>query len=78
MAPLGLFGPLGLPELLVIFAILAFIFGARKIPELARGLGEGIRNFRTAMKSGDEERSETGSPEGSTGDSNQQDTRTGS
>jgi len=51
--------PLGLQELLVILAILVVLFGARKIPELARGLGEGIRGFRTSLK-GDDETPEAG------------------
>jgi len=50
MTMLGLIGPLGLPEILVILAIILLLFGGRKIPELARGLGEGIRNFRSGMK----------------------------
>jgi sec-independent protein translocase protein TatA len=50
MRILGLFGTLGLPELLIIFLIIVLLFGARKIPDLARGLGEGIRNFRKGMK----------------------------
>ncbi len=50
MSMLGLVGPLGLPEILVILAIILLLFGGRKIPELARGLGEGIRNFRSGMK----------------------------
>jgi sec-independent protein translocase protein TatA len=53
MRVLGLIGPLGLPELLVILVILILLFGARKIPDLARGLGEGIRNFRQGMKEGE-------------------------
>ena len=53
MRVLGLIGPLGLPELLVILGILILLFGARKIPDLARGLGEGIRNFRQGMKEGE-------------------------
>jgi len=50
MIPLGLFGTLGATEILLILLIVALLFGARKIPELAKGLGEGIRNFRTSMK----------------------------
>ena len=43
-------GPFGVPELLLIFVILLLIFGGRKIPELARGLGAGIRNFKDALQ----------------------------
>lgn len=47
-------GSLGLPELLVIFLIVLVIFGAGKIPQVGKGLGEGIKNFKDAMKSGTE------------------------
>ena len=50
MVPLGLFGSLGLPEILLILLIVVFLFGARRIPEIARGMGEGIRGFRTSLK----------------------------
>jgi sec-independent protein translocase protein TatA len=43
-------GDIGMPELLVILAVALLLFGGNKIPELAKGLGEGIRNFKTAMK----------------------------
>ncbi len=42
-------GELGLPELLVIFGIALLIFGPRKIGELGKGLGEGIKGFRSAL-----------------------------
>ena len=48
-----MFGTIGLPELLVIFLIVLVIFGAGKLPQLGKGIGEGIRNFRSALK-GDE------------------------
>ena len=48
-----LMGPIGLPELIVIFVILLLIFGGKKIPELARGLGAGIRNFKDALHEGE-------------------------
>jgi sec-independent protein translocase protein TatA len=42
-------GEIGLPELLVILGIALLIFGPRKIGELGKGLGEGIRGFRSAL-----------------------------
>jgi sec-independent protein translocase protein TatA len=41
---------LGYQELLIILLIVVVLFGAKKIPDLARGLGEGIRNFRAGIK----------------------------
>ena len=43
---------LGLPELLVILVIVILIFGAGKIPQLGKGLGEGIKNFKDSMREG--------------------------
>ncbi|MEO6324460.1 MAG: twin-arginine translocase TatA/TatE family subunit [Thermoanaerobaculia bacterium] len=45
-------GNLGVPELLLILAIVIIVFGAGKLPQLGRGVGEGIRNFKDAMKDG--------------------------
>jgi sec-independent protein translocase protein TatA len=42
-------GKLGVPELLVIFAIALLIFGPSKIAGLGKGLGEGIRNFKSGL-----------------------------
>ena len=53
-----MFGPLGLPELLIIFAIILVIFGAGKLPQLGKGLGEGISNFRDGLKGRDEKRNQ--------------------
>ncbi len=44
-----------MPELLIILAIVVLLFGAKKIPELAKGLGSGIKNFKKAMKEDEEE-----------------------
>lgn len=41
---------LGTQELLVILLILVLIFGASRLPQLGRGLGEGIRNFKKGLK----------------------------
>ncbi len=40
----------GFQELLIIFLIVVLIFGASKLPQLGRGLGEGIRNFKKGLK----------------------------
>jgi len=45
-------GSLGLPELLIILAIVVLIFGVNKLPRLGKGLGEGIRNFKDSVKTG--------------------------
>jgi sec-independent protein translocase protein TatA len=45
---------IGMPELLVILGVAVLLFGGKKIPEVAKGLGEGIRNFKTALKSEEE------------------------
>jgi sec-independent protein translocase protein TatA len=50
-----MFGSLGMPELLVILVIVILIFGVNKIPQLGKGLGEGIRNFKSAMREGQKE-----------------------
>lgn len=46
-------GRIGPMELLIIFLIVVVLFGASKIPQLGRGLGEGIRNFRKGLKGGE-------------------------
>ncbi len=45
---------IGPTELLVILVVLVLLFGGKKIPELAKGLGEGIRHFKGAVKDEDE------------------------
>ena len=42
---------IGLPELLIILVVAVLLFGGKKIPELAKGLGEGIKNFKESLKS---------------------------
>ncbi|MBN2201539.1 twin-arginine translocase TatA/TatE family subunit [bacterium] len=44
---------LGVPELLIILLVVLLLFGSKKIPELARGLGKGIREFKDATKNTD-------------------------
>ena len=43
---------LGIPELLVILFIIILIFGANRLPDIGRGIGKGIRNFKDATKEG--------------------------
>jgi sec-independent protein translocase protein TatA len=43
-------GRFGLPEILIILVIVILIFGANRLPDLGRGIGKGIRNFKDATK----------------------------
>ena len=45
-------GRIGLPELVIILVIIILIFGANRLPEIGRGIGRGIRNFKDANKDG--------------------------
>lgn len=50
-----LFGPVGPMELLLIVLIIVIIFGARKLPELGKSLGESIKNFKKSISAKDKE-----------------------
>jgi len=53
MAPafiLGILGGLGAPEIIIILVIVLLMFGGKKIPELMKGLGKGIKDFKDASK----------------------------
>ncbi len=41
---------LGAPELILILIIVFFLFGAKRLPEMGKGIGDGIRNFKKSMK----------------------------
>jgi len=43
---------LGIPELMIVLVIVIVIFGANRLPEIGRGIGKGIRNFKDATKEG--------------------------
>ncbi len=44
-----LFGSLGAPEILLIALVVLLLFGGKKIPELMRGLGKGVKSFKEGM-----------------------------
>jgi len=50
-----MFGGIGVQELLLIFLVVLLLFGAKRIPEIAKGLGKGIRDFKQAMNETKEE-----------------------
>jgi sec-independent protein translocase protein TatA len=47
-------GRIGMPEILVILAVVLLLFGGKKIPELMKGLGSGVNEFKKASKGEDE------------------------
>ena len=51
----------GMPEMLIILAIVVLLFGAKKIPDLAKGMGRGIKDFKKAIKEDDEDVKEVAS-----------------
>ncbi len=53
-----MFGGFGVWEVLLVLALFLLLFGGRKIPEVARGLGEAIRNFKGSVKEGESEEDE--------------------
>ena len=56
----GLFQPM---HLLLIFGIALLVFGPKKLPELGKGIGEGIRGFKSAMKDSEESSKKTPPPQ---------------
>ena len=50
-------GGIGIPELLIILVIIILIFGANRLPEIGKGIGKGIRNFKEATTTKEDEKS---------------------
>jgi sec-independent protein translocase protein TatA len=57
---LAILQQIGLPEILLILAVLLFLFGARKLPELARSLGKSTKEFKQGMRDGSDEETPVG------------------
>ena len=51
---LAFFRTIGMPELLIILVVLLLLFGAKKLPQLARGIGKSLSEFRRGRQEGDE------------------------
>lgn len=50
-----MFGSIGTPELIIIMLVILLLFGSKRLPELAKGIGKGIRQFKKAMEDVKEE-----------------------
>ena len=50
MSFIAFLGPLGLPEMVIILLIIVLIFGASRLPEIGKGIGQGIKNFKSGVK----------------------------
>ncbi len=50
-----MFGNIGTPEIILIVLVILILFGANKIPDFARGLGKGLKEFKKAIKEVEEE-----------------------
>jgi sec-independent protein translocase protein TatA len=52
------FGSIGMPELIIGLVVILLLFGAKRVPELARGLGSGVREFKKGTQEGEVEKEE--------------------
>ena len=50
-----MFGSIGMPELIIGLVVILLLFGAKRVPELARGLGSGVREFKKGTTEGEVE-----------------------
>ncbi len=55
-------GPLGIPEIIAIIAVILLIFGARRLPEIGSSVGKGIRTFKSALMGEDDKASDDKQP----------------
>jgi sec-independent protein translocase protein TatA len=59
-------GPLSIWEILIILVVLLLLFGAKRLPEMGRSLGRGMREFKDAVTGKDDDRAELNPPPAST------------
>ena len=59
-----MFGSIGMPELIIGLVVILLLFGAKRVPELARGLGSGVREFKKGTTEGEVEKKEEEEEEG--------------
>lgn len=57
---LGLFGPIGTTELLVVMGVIVLLFGATRLPKLARGIGSSFSEFKKGLREADNLKEEVG------------------
>jgi sec-independent protein translocase protein TatA len=50
-----MFENIGFPELVIILVVILVLFGAKKIPDLAKGIGQGIKEFKKGIKEGNDD-----------------------
>ena len=60
---LAIFQGIGAPELIIILVILLLLFGARRLPEIARSVGKSTKEFKAGMKEGEEDEEAAEKPE---------------
>ena len=58
LMPLAFFQNVGLPELIIILFIILLLFGAKRLPEMMRSIGKGVKEFKKGVKEGEEEEGE--------------------
>lgn len=59
-----MFGSIGMPELIIGLVVILLLFGAKRVPELARGLGSGVREFKKGQQEGEVEKKKEDEKEG--------------
>ena len=62
----NIIGPIGLPEILILLVIVLLVFGPRRLPEMAKGLGQSVREFRKGIKDMRKEIDEEAAEDGAT------------